>query len=38
MWNSRVGGVTNGPTTYELDGQQYVVVGAGSRLVAFVLN
>jgi hypothetical protein len=24
--------------TYELDGLQYVVAGAGARLVAFVLN
>jgi len=31
-------GVTNGPITYELDGTQYVVAGAQSRLVAFVLN
>jgi alcohol dehydrogenase (cytochrome c) len=38
LWNSRIGGVTNGPITYELDGKQYVVVGAGNRLVAFVLN
>jgi alcohol dehydrogenase (cytochrome c) len=38
LWNSRVGGVTNGPITYELDGQQWVVAGAGARLAAFVLN
>jgi len=39
LWNSRVGGdVTNGPITYELDGKQYVIAAAGSRLVAFVLN
>jgi alcohol dehydrogenase (cytochrome c) len=38
LWNSRIGGVTNGPITYELDGKQYVVVAAGSRFVAFVLN
>jgi alcohol dehydrogenase (cytochrome c) len=38
LWNSRVGGISNGPITYELDGKQYVVAGAGSRLVAFVLN
>jgi len=38
LWNSRIGGVTNGPITYELDGQQYVVAAAGSRFVAFVLN
>ena len=39
LWNARIGGtVTNGPITYELDGLQYVVAGAGARLVAFVLN
>ena len=39
LWNARVGGtVTNGPITYELDGLQYVVAGAGARLVAFVQN
>jgi alcohol dehydrogenase (cytochrome c) len=38
LWNSRIGGVSNGPITYELDGKQHVVAGAGSRLVAFVLN
>ena len=38
LWNSRIGGVTNGPITYELDGKQYVVAAAGSRFVAFVLN
>ena len=38
LWNSRVGGITNGPITYELDGKQYVIAGAGNRLVAFVLN
>ena len=38
LWNSRIGGVTNGPITYELDGRQFVVAAAGSRVVAFVLN
>ena len=38
LWNSRIGGVTNGPITYELDGLQYVVAAAGNRFVAFVLN
>ena len=35
---SFVGGITNGPITYELDGRQYVIAGAGTRLAAFVLN
>ncbi|BCS34495.1 quinoprotein ethanol dehydrogenase [Luteitalea sp. TBR-22] len=38
LWDSRIGNVTNGPITYELDGRQYVVAGAGSRLAAFVMN
>ena len=38
LWDSRIGGVTNGPITYELDGRQYVIAGAGARLAAFVLN
>ncbi|HEX4771251.1 MAG TPA: acido-empty-quinoprotein group A [Bryobacteraceae bacterium] len=29
--------VSNGPMTYELDGRQYVVVGAGDSLYAFAL-
>ena len=29
LWNSRVGGITNGPITYELDGKQYVIAGRG---------
>jgi len=39
LWKARIGNaVTNGPITYELDGLQYVIAGAGGRLVAFVLN
>jgi alcohol dehydrogenase (cytochrome c) len=40
LWNARLGSgsVTNGPITYELDGQQYVIAAAGSRTFAFVLN
>ena len=38
LWNARIGGVSNGPITYELDGLQYVVVGSSTRLVAFVMN
>ena len=30
-------GVSNGPMTYELDGRQYLVVGAGEMLYAFTL-
>ena len=38
LWASRIGSVTNGPITDELDDLQYVVAGAGTRLVTFVLN
>jgi alcohol dehydrogenase (cytochrome c) len=30
--------MTNGPITYELDGSQYVVAGAGDSLYAFALR
>jgi quinohemoprotein ethanol dehydrogenase len=30
--------VNNGPITYELDGLQYVVAGAGDTIWTFVLN
>ncbi|MEO8078066.1 MAG: acido-empty-quinoprotein group A [Acidobacteriota bacterium] len=39
LWHSRLtGGVSNGPITYELDGQQYVVVAGGDTVWAFVKN
>ena len=39
LWHSRLGGtVANGPISYELDGKQYVVVGAGDSIYAFALN
>ncbi len=38
LWNTRIGGVTNPPQTYLLDGRQYLLVAAGDRLYAFVLN
>jgi alcohol dehydrogenase (cytochrome c) len=38
LWHSRIGNVPNGPITYELDGQQYVVVSSNSAIAAFVLN
>jgi alcohol dehydrogenase (cytochrome c) len=38
LWHVGLGAmVSNGPITYELDRQQYVVVGAGSNLYAFAL-
>jgi alcohol dehydrogenase (cytochrome c) len=38
LWHSRVGAISNGPITYELDGLQYVVAAAGTSVFAFVLN
>jgi len=39
LWHARLNaGVSNGPITYEMDGLQYVVVGAGDTLWAFVMN
>jgi alcohol dehydrogenase (cytochrome c) len=38
LWHAGLGaGVSNGPMTYELDGRQYLVVGAGENLFAFKL-
>jgi alcohol dehydrogenase (cytochrome c) len=39
LWHAGLGtSVSNGPITYELDGLQYVLVGAGDTLFAFVMN
>jgi alcohol dehydrogenase (cytochrome c) len=39
LWQARLGNsVTNGPITYQLDGLQYLIVGAGDTLWAFVMN
>jgi alcohol dehydrogenase (cytochrome c) len=38
LWHANLGSnVTNGPITYELDGTQYVVVGAGDTLWGFAM-
>lgn len=38
LWHAALAGpVTNGPMTYELNGRQYLVVGAGNTLHAFAL-
>jgi alcohol dehydrogenase (cytochrome c) len=38
IWHARLGrAVSNGPTTYELDGTQYLIVGAGDTLWAFAM-
>ena len=39
LWQARLNApVSNGPITYEMDGLQYVIVGAGDTLWAFVMN
>lgn len=38
LWHTRLGAtVSNGPMTYELDGRQYLVVGAGDTLFTFTM-
>ena len=37
LWHSRIGNVTNAPTTFMLDGRQYLLVAAGDALFAFAL-
>jgi acido-empty-quinoprotein group A len=38
LWHARLTApVSNGPMTYELDGRQYLVVGAGDTLYAFTM-
>ena len=37
LWHAGLhSSITNGPITFEMDDQQYVVVGAGDSLYAFV--
>ena len=40
LWHARLGNgvLENGPITYEMDGRQYVIVGAADTLFAFVMN
>ena len=39
LWHARLGSsVSNGPITYELDGTQYLVVGAGDTLWTFAMR
>lgn len=39
LWHANLGaGMTNAPITYELDGSQYITVGAGDTLYSFVMN
>jgi alcohol dehydrogenase (cytochrome c) len=39
LWHANLGAaLSNGPITYELDGKQYVVAGAGDTLFGFIMN
>jgi alcohol dehydrogenase (cytochrome c) len=38
LWHARVGGVSNAPGTYQLDGRQYIVVAAGDKIYSFRLQ
>jgi alcohol dehydrogenase (cytochrome c) len=39
LWHSNLGGgMSNAPISYELDGRQFVVVGSGDLVFAFVLH
>jgi alcohol dehydrogenase (cytochrome c) len=39
LWHTSLkGNVANGPSTYMLDGKQYLLVGAGDNLEAFTLG
>jgi len=37
LWHSKIGGVTNPPQTYLLDGRQYLLVATNDQLWAFVM-
>jgi alcohol dehydrogenase (cytochrome c) len=37
LWHSRIGGVSNAPQTYLLDGRQYLLVASGDTMYAFVI-
>jgi alcohol dehydrogenase (cytochrome c) len=37
LWHTRIGNISNAPETYEIDARQYVLVGVGDTLYAFVL-
>jgi alcohol dehydrogenase (cytochrome c) len=39
LWSSKLGtSVSNGPSTWQLDGTQNVIVGAGDTLYSYTLN
>jgi alcohol dehydrogenase (cytochrome c) len=38
LWHSRIGNISSAPSTFSMDGHQYVIVATGDTLWAFVLN
>ena len=38
LWHTRIGGITNAPQTYTIDGKQHVLVAVNDTLYAFTLN
>jgi alcohol dehydrogenase (cytochrome c) len=38
LWHARIGGPTNPPQTWTVDGRQYILVAVDDTLYAFVLN
>jgi alcohol dehydrogenase (cytochrome c) len=38
LWHSRIGGISNAPETFAVDGHQYVLVAVGDTLYAFSLS
>ena len=37
LWHSRIGGVSNAPQTYLLDGRQHVLAAVGDTVYAFAI-
>ena len=38
LWHARIGGISNAPETYLVDGRQHVLVAVGDTLYAFALQ
>ena len=37
LWHTRIGNLSNGPQTWMIDGRQYLAVGVGDMIYAFVM-
>ena len=37
LWHTRIGGISNAPQTFMVDGKQYVMVATGDQVWAFYL-